>query len=55
MFYAEDHMDLLKSYITYFFEIYSRNGVYFIYCTMNVSDTFRLYAVVTTIVEELKN
>lgn len=55
MFYAEDHMDLLKSYITYFFEIYSRNGMYFICCTMNVSDTFRLYAVVTTIVGELKN
>lgn len=35
--------------------MYSRNGMYFISCTMNFSDAFRLQVVVTTIVEELKN
>lgn len=55
MFYVEDYMDLLKLYIIYFFEIYFRNGMYFICCIMNVSDIFCFYVVVMIIVGELKN
>lgn len=56
MFYAEDHnYGFVKFVHNLFFEMHSRNGMYFISCTMNFSDAFRLQVVVTTIVEELKN